>query len=261
MGLLRPQDVGKHWQAGVEATPEVSLSDPCISERFSAALRTNSPQLHLDFGRWWMRDSLGKHVEDFAHDLQPFKNSWQSHWSSDVFYLVHLDLQKDPMRSMMHHASRPLVLIGPPHLRTLACRWFPTKVAFIHAPMPGNAAHCDADDKARVKTEMLQQSEKFPDETVTFVFAGGPFMKIVAAEVFFEAASMQRKDLIIDAGSSLDGAGGKTDRDYNKNWHKNCLDFAHAMSCEVCHSHCGKDLCAGCVSNKVYEDDCRAVVQ
>ncbi|CAD7932913.1 unnamed protein product [Amoebophrya sp. A25] len=263
---------GRDFQPIFTRTSSMSLKNPCISEQFSRVVAAQTTQLHRDFGNFFLCSQRPKYqdmrnrVENFASDLL----SWQGRhggpifngakllrrnggtgsatsrsnkhkdlpWSRDIFYLFHPDALLDPMRSMLEVGKRPLVLIGPPHLRSLSCGWLPTKRAFLAAPPPHESSECDQRAKNRLKQEMKEQSLRFPDETVTFLYSGSVYMKIIAAEAFFENPEIRNKDLILDMGSVFDAAGGKASRDYNRDWQHNCQNFAAAMTCETCHKHC-----------------------
>ncbi|CAD7944126.1 unnamed protein product [Amoebophrya sp. A120] len=146
---------------------------------------------------------------------------------------------------MLQVANRPVVLVGAPHLRALSCHWLPTKVGFIEAPKPSETEICSFAVKQRVKQQMQEQSARFPQETVTFFLAGGPWVKVIAAEAYTESESLLKsKDLLLDVGSTLDGVKGTGDsgiRNINRYMnHKlqNCEQFSTAMSCETCFEEC-----------------------
>ncbi|CAD7962113.1 unnamed protein product [Amoebophrya sp. A120] len=257
----------------------------CLAEQVSRVLRSSWPFLLRTVGPHWLDndpafpDHQGLHdrMEAFASEMLA-DPAWRhtaegarasGHWSPWGFYMVppggedqHLPADEEGfpgyevVRKMVEQARRPLVLIGPPHLSAVSCRFFPTRVAFLEAPRPEESGACDGPTKKRLKKAMAEQCERFPSETVIFLFAGGSFMKIIAAEAFAESpACLQRKDVALDIGGSLDPAGGVRGRSYARDMKKNCQDFSLAMSCEVCNRHC-QGMCSQCSPATDARSDC-----
>ncbi|CAD7942851.1 unnamed protein product [Amoebophrya sp. A120] len=279
------------WTRVDKDTPAISADGMgmtlCLAEQVSRVLRSSSwPFLLRTVGPHWLdtepsHRGLHNRMEAFASEMLS-DPTWRhtaegarasGHWSPWGFYMLppgaedqHLPADEggfpgyEVVRKMMEQARRPLVLIGPPHLSAVSCRFFPTRVAFLEAPRREENDACDGPTKKRLKKAMAEQCERFPSETVIFLFAGGSFMKVIAAEAFAESpACLQRKDVALDIGGSLDpAAGGVAGGSYANDVKRICQDFFLAMSCEDCNLHC-KGMCSQCIPATDTRGDCTEI--
>lgn len=160
------------------------------------------------------------------------------------------------MRLAINDRQRPIALVGPDWMRDWRpCGWFPHiseqpgKWTFIQGPTVRQSGFCSWQTQVRVAREMVKVStEKFPNESVIFLMAAGPFGKFLANDIFLWS-DVGKKDVVIDVGSSLDAmAGRKGTRSYNVDPKKNCKQFFEAMPCESCKKDCAKkdEECPGC---------------
>lgn len=126
-------------------------------------------------------------------------------------------------------ANRPTVLVGPQHLNTLSCML--NHKAFFEIPIPTRGCG----DVDRLVPKLVKFSEKFPDDSVLFIVAGGSVGKMIAYRAF---ESLRDKDMFVDVGASLDAYAGKTSRDYNHDLRKFCKESKPWMAYDACEKHC-----------------------
>ena len=109
----------------------------------------------------------------------------------------------------------------------------------ILGPNPIESRRCDVAVENRIYQQMMWFSgTKFVGESIVFLFAAGPFGKVMMHD-FFLHTKLGAKDVILDVGSTLDALTGEPgSRDYNRDVDKNCLSSA-GMNCQFCRRYCG----------------------
>lgn len=246
MGLLSPD--GPMFGSN----PEVSGTDPKLAPAFKDALRMESVRFYVSFGLFFLDD-----IPSLIHPMDQYFKSMKVPTQTlftNSFYLAHPDHDFDEVITNITKNERPLVIIGPPHVKHISCAWFPTRIAFIPAIPPGLSAKCSGEQP--LIEAVLAASARFPKQTVIFLSAVGPWGKVVLARAALEMEELH-KDVFLDLGSTMDAIGGHPSRDYDRNPASNCQAFGKAMTCSTCHRVCtNKTICDGCESEP--KDDCMA---
>lgn len=162
-------------------------------------------------------------IEDFlkSTSLTP---TWKGFQDDGFYFPLVPEMQKGRKPGVFPSLQgRTVVVVGPKHLRKLS-----TALNYVHyIETPGSDAWSA---REAITDGVLKASQKWPNDNVVFLWAGGPAAKVLMYNLH---GRIGQKDTLIDVGSSLDGFAGVHSRDYNDLGHY-CHDYPEYVVPGLC---------------------------